>query len=146
MLLRYDRSQIGRAEKRPLNLGRPSLNREAKRLVRNSWGDLPLAIRRCSVAPELRRGRVGSEAAEHARRSYLAALRTAGGQSMTKGTTIATAFAATGFGRVSAAATGLRHDGHFAADGACGDGRQKPGHCQATAEKSSSHAGSPEGK
>jgi hypothetical protein len=45
-----------------------------------------------SVAPELRRGRVGSEAAEHARRSYLAALRTADGQSITKDTPIATEF------------------------------------------------------
>ena len=50
-----------------------------------------------SVAPDSRRDCAGSEAAEHARRRCLAALRTADGQSMTKGTTIATAFAATGF-------------------------------------------------
>jgi len=81
--------------------GGPAPNREAKRLVRNPVGEFGPAIRRCSpsrriravIAPDRKRP-------EHARRSYLAALRTADGQSMTKGTTIATAFAAARFSRV----------------------------------------------
>ena len=84
------------------------------------------AIRRCS--PSRRNCAVIAPdrlAAEQARRLGPAALRTAGGQSMTNGTTIATAFAAARFSRVPAS-SGLRHDGHGAAGGACGKAGEGP--------------------
>lgn len=110
--------------------GRPAPNREAKWLVRNPWGNSPLAIRHCSpsrlncagIAPDRKRPNTPDAFVP-------AALRTADGQSMTKGPRHRHGVCCCQIPACARRQTNGGMKGRVAAGGAHGDGCGKRGHC-----------------